>query len=210
MKTAFKWIISGICYIISILFPYKLRAALGRAASRLRSYWLRRELGCCSRTVIIGKRPLLHGMKCISIGDSTFVGDYVTLTAWPEYAVSGNPGISIGSGCTIGAFNHITAVNRIVIGDNVLTGKWVSITDNNHGDLSPESADIPPLKRVVTSKGPVVIGNNVWIGDKATILPDVTIGDGAVIGANSVVTKDVPPYAVVAGNPAVIIKTVKP
>ena len=60
--------------------------------------------------------------------------------------------------------------------------------------------------RPVVSKGSVIIGNNVWIGDKATILPNVTIGDGAVIAANSVVTKDVPAYSVVAGNPAKVIK----
>ena len=63
-----------------------------------------------------------------------------------------------------------------------------------------------PLERPITSKGPVVIGNNVWIGDKATILPGVTIGDGAVIAANAVVTKDVPAYSVVGGNPARVIK----
>ena len=53
----------------------------------------------------------------------------------------------------------------------------------------------------------VIIGNNVWIGDKATILPGVKIGDGCIIAANTVVTKDVPPYSVVAGNPGVILKT---
>lgn len=52
----------------------------------------------------------------------------------------------------------------------------------------------------------MIIGNNVWIGDKATILPNVSIGNGAIIAANSVVTKDVPEYCIVAGNPAKIIK----
>lgn len=71
------------------------------------------------------------------------------------------------------------------------------------------SCPLPPLFRPLFSKGPVIIGKNVWIGDKATILPGVTIGDGSIIGANSVVTKDVPAYSVVAGNPAKIIKTIK-
>ena len=53
----------------------------------------------------------------------------------------------------------------------------------------------------------MVIGNDVWIGDKATILPGVTIGDGAVVAANAVVTKDVPPYSIVGGNPARVIKS---
>lgn len=93
-----------------------------------------------------------------------------------------------------------------MIGDNCLTGKWVTITDNSHGETDYDSLLLPPNKRNITSKGPIVVGNNVWIGDKATILPGVTIGDGAVIAANAVVTKDVPAYCVVGGNPAKIIK----
>ena len=177
-----------------------------RVASRLRSYWVRRHFAHCSNNVLLGKRPVLHGMKCISIGDSTFIGDYVTLTAWPESAVSHETGIVIGSGCSIGDFNHISAINRIVIGNNLLTGKWVSIIDNSHGLSDYDNLKLPPLERNVTSKGPIVIGDNVWIGDKVSILPGVNIGDGAVIGANSVVTKDVPPYTIVAGVPAQIKK----
>ena len=56
------------------------------------------------------------------------------------------------------------------------------------------------------NRGDTVIGNDVWIGQKATILPGIHIGDGAIVGANSVVTKDVPPYALVAGNPATVKK----
>ena len=88
----------------------------------------------------------------------------------------------------------------------MLTGKWVSITDNSHGEPDKDTLGMRPQQRPITSKGPVVIGNNVWIGDKATILPGVTIGDGAVIAANAVVTKDVPAYSVVGGNPAKVIK----
>lgn len=63
-----------------------------------------------------------------------------------------------------------------------------------------------PISRKLYSKGAVTIGKNVWIGDKATILPNVTVGEGAVIAANAVVTKSVPPYCVVAGNPAKIVR----
>lgn len=113
--------------------------------------------------------------------------------------------MKIGSHCSFGAYNHITCANRVIIGDNCLTGKWVTITDNSHGETDSDSLHLSPTKRPITSKGPVVIGNNVWIGDKATILPGVTIGDGAVIAANAVVTKDVPKYSVVGGNPARIL-----
>ncbi len=108
-----------------------------------------------------------------------------------------------------GSYNHITCTNRIEIGDDLLTGKWVTITDNSHGNTDWDSLKIAPIKRDVVSKGPVKIGNNVWIGEKATILPGVTIGDGVVVAANAVVTKDVPSYCVVAGNPAKVIKCQK-
>lgn len=66
-----------------------------------------------------------------------------------------------------------------------------------------------PLCRPVTSNGPIVIGKNVWCGEKATILSGVTIGDGAIIGANSVVTKDVPPFSIAAGSPAKVIYSIR-
>lgn len=121
-----------------------------------------------------------------------------------------SPKIKIGSNCHFGAFNHITAINSIEIGDNLLTGKNVTITDNSHGSTDFEHLSIEPILRPLVSKGPVKIGNNVWIGDKATILPNVTIGDGAVIAANAVVTKDIPAYCVAAGNPAKVIKNGSP
>ncbi len=122
---------------------------------------------------------------------------------------SDRPFLKIGSHCCFGAYNHITCANKIIIGDYCLTGKWVTITDNSHGNTDWDSLQIPPIKRPITSKGAVVVGNNVWIGDKTTILPGVTIGDGVVVAANAVVTKDIPPYSVVGGNPAKIIKNNK-
>ncbi|MPN45551.1 2,3,4,5-tetrahydropyridine-2,6-dicarboxylate N-acetyltransferase [bioreactor metagenome] len=97
----------------------------------------------------------------------------------------------------------------IKIGDNVLTGSKILITDNSHGQSQPNDIDIPPIKRSLYSKGPVIIENNVWIGEKSTILAGVTIGTGAIVAANSVVTKDVPAFAVVAGTPAKIVKLIK-
>ena len=149
------------------------------------------------------------GEDCISIGEGTHIGEHCILTAWKTTCAGGDfhPEIFIGKGCCFGEYNHITSTNKIVIGDNLLTGRWVTITDNSHGETDYETLQQPPLMRLVTSKGPVIIGNNVWIGDKATILPNVTIGDGAVIAANSVVTKNVPAYSVAAGNPAKVIKS---
>lgn len=151
------------------------------------------------------------GEDCISIGDGTHIAEHCVLTAWKTTCAGGDfhPEIVIGKNCDFGAWNHISATNSIRIGDNLLTGKWVTITDNSHGSTDAETLQSPPLTRKMVSKGAVVIGKNVWIGDKATILPGVMIGDGAVIAANSVVTKDVAPYSVVAGNPARVVKGVK-
>lgn len=151
-----------------------------------------------------------RGEQYIFIGDGTIIGNNCIITAWDKTSSGNtfNPNITIGQNCNIGEFNHITSINKIIIGDNLLTGRWVTISDNNHGDISFEDLQIPPLLRHETSKGPVIIGNNVWIGDKSTILSNVKIGDGVIVGANSVVTKDIPAYSVVGGNPAKIIKQI--
>lgn len=150
---------------------------------------------------------ITHDPQCISIGDGSYFCHHAILTAWCEYQGQVfQPDIHIGKRAYVGEYSHITAINRISIGDNLLTGRWVTITDNGHGDSDYESLLIPPIDRQLCSKGGITIGNNVWIGDKATILAGVTIGDGAIIAANAVVTKDVPAYSIAAGNPAKIIK----
>lgn len=119
------------------------------------------------------------------------------------------PEMIIGNNVSLGEYSHVTCANKVVLGDSLVTGRFVLITDNGHGQSLPEELELSPLARQTYSKGPVIIGKNVWIGDKASILPGVTIGDGAVIGANAVVTKDVPAYTVVGGNPAKVVKQIR-
>ena len=114
--------------------------------------------------------------------------------------------ITIGDNSHIGDNVHITAINKVSIGNNVLTGRWVTITDNSHGQFSSTELQVSPEERKLYSKGPVVIEDNVWISDKVTICPGVTIGKGSVIGANSVVTKSIPPYSLAVGIPAKVVK----
>jgi acetyltransferase-like isoleucine patch superfamily enzyme len=95
-----------------------------------------------------------------------------------------------------------------VLGNGVLTGRWLTITDNSHGKIDSESFLVPPVKRFLYSPGAVLVDENVWIGDKVTILPNVHIGKNVIIGANAVVTKDIPANCVAAGNPAKIIKVI--
>jgi len=112
----------------------------------------------------------------------------------------------IGDNCSIGEYAQITAINKITIGDGLLTGRYVYIGDNSHGGLSREEAIVPPVRRKLKSKAEIKIGRNVWIGDKVTILGGVSIGDNAIVGANSVVTKDVPSNCVAVGMPARVVK----
>ena len=152
----------------------------------------------------------LLGQKYISIGNNSNISSNVQLTAWDKYQGQRFlPEIIIGDNCSIGEGAHITAINKIQLGNNVLLGKKVLITDNAHGESSVELLDIAPNHRPLSSKGPVIIEDNVWIGEKASIMPGVRIGKGVIVAANSVVTKDVPSYCVVAGIPAKIVKYIK-
>lgn len=197
-----------------IFLPYKSIVRREEFFAILRGAWLSKYFKRIGKRVYFYRPGSLKGMENISIGENTGFEKDLYLTAWTSYeTIDGkqefSPSIEIGSHCHFGAWNHITAINRIVIGDGCLTGKWVTITDNSHGDLDSESLYVRPILRALRSKGPVFIGNNVWIGDKVTILPGVTVGDRAVIAANAVVTKDVPADCVVAGAPAQIIKNLQ-
>lgn len=152
----------------------------------------------------------LKGMEYISVGKKTRFEKGVILTAWKVPNASNSfPNITIGDNCNINEFNHITACSQITIGDNLLTGRYVYISDNSHGSSKYEELLLHPHKRPLYVKGPVVIGNNVWICEHACVLSGVTIGDGAIIAANAVVTHDVPPYSIAAGVPARVIKCLK-
>ena len=153
---------------------------------------------------------LLKGEKYIRIGDDVTIGQMTQLTAWDRFGDQRfTSQIVIGDGCSIGDGAHITAVDRIELGRNVLTGKYVLITDNAHGDADPALLDIAPNQRPLVSKGPVIIEDNVWIGEKASILSGVRIGRGAIIGAGAVVTKDVPAGCMALGVPAHVVSLEK-
>lgn len=160
-----------------------------------------------SGTKCSGKFHHIVGKPHISIGNHGLFCAGAQLTAWEnsEYDVA----IIIGDDFQIGENAHITAINRVTIGKSFLCGKNILITDNSHGNTTLEDLSLPPANRKLYSKGPVIIGDNVWCGDKVSIMPGVSIGDGAVIASNAVVTKDVPAYCVAAGVPARIIKNTK-
>lgn len=152
------------------------------------------------------------GRKNISFGKNFFAAKHLWLEATVVYKNTHQvfkPKIVIKDNVNIGEFSHISATNYIEIGNNVLMGSKVYITDNNHGIYSGSQQTnpiVPPLYRKLTSDSRVVIGDNVFIGEFVCILPNVKLGEGCIIGANSVVTKDIPEYCIAVGNPAIIIK----
>lgn len=89
------------------------------------------------------------------------------------------------------------------IGDHVMMGEDVTVITRNHRH---DRTDIPMMEQGFEPERPVTIGNDVWIGDRVLLLPGVHIGDGCIIAAGAVVTKDVPPLAIVAGVPAKLIR----
>jgi acetyltransferase-like isoleucine patch superfamily enzyme len=145
----------------------------------------------------------LKNSQYFEIGDNFTAMPGLRLEAWDKYASQHfHPLLKIGNNVCLNWNVHIGVINRIEIGHNVLVGSHVLITDHSHGDTSSAALAMPPIIRPLTSKGSVVIEENVWIGEGACILSGVTIGRGAVIGANAVVTSNVAPGAVIGGIPA--------
>lgn len=201
-------------FFVGQLFAYIYPYSISRKVYLIKKYiytgYISKGFKTFGKSEIHPKARLLVGAKYMSVGDGTSIGKNIQLTAWDIYqGISHKPEIVIGNNVLIGDSAHISAINRIVIGDGVITGKMILITDNAHGKSNSELLDTNPLKRPLFSKGTVLIENNVWIGDKVSIMPNVRIGKGSVIAANSVVTKDVPPYSIVAGIAGRIVKQLR-
>ena len=207
-----KYVLQMIISLWSRFYTYRTSQKLKGFGNYLYTFWISQFLGSVGEKSIIQYPLRLQGGggRSINIGDKTVIHANCILGSWKQYKKKEyNPQIIIGKNCSIGDFCHITAVNKIKIGNSLLTGRFVYIGDNAHGGLSWEEANIPPAHRELKSKGDIVIGDNVWIGDKVTILGGVKIGDNVIIGANSVVTHDIPSNSISSGTPAIIIKQLK-
>lgn len=150
----------------------------------------------------------ITGPKYIHIGKRFCANEDVKIEAWNRYGKQKfKPEIIIGDDVFINSRTHLSATQKMVIGNGVLFGSDVFVCDNNHGRTdSRDELMIRPNQRDLYSKGPISIGDRAWIGDKVVILGGVSIGEGAVVGASSVVTKDIPAYSIAVGNPARVIR----
>ncbi len=170
-------------------------------------FWIEPVLKSVCKSVGKGLRveclPYMRGTGALTLGENVYLSGrscFYFMGGMPEMPeiVVGN-GTFIGNGCTL------SAACRIVIGADCLVSTNVRIHDNDGHPLEPERRLRKEPIRQDEASG-VIIGNNVWIGAHAIVLKGVTIGDHAVIATGAIVTQDVPECAVVAGNPARVVK----
>lgn len=182
---------------------YRLFCWLGK----LYTFLLKGKFGHFGKKSLI--KPVLNSAneKYISIGDNVNIGAFCRITVSTEFGgikckSKNRIRLKIGNSVDIGNNTFISGNNDIEIGDNVIMAPNVFITDHEHGfyDIKKNLHEQP-----LTEDGYVKIEDNVFLGVKSTILKNVIIGEHSVV-ANSVVTKNIPPFCIAAGNPARIIK----
>jgi acetyltransferase-like isoleucine patch superfamily enzyme len=136
----------------------------------------------------------------LEIGSQTLLEPNVWLTA------PGRARIRIGAGCFLNLGVMVAAVELVEIGDHCMFANGCFVTDADHRFDDPVK---PVPWQGFTSKGPTRVGDNVWCGANVVITGGVTVGERCVIGANSVVTADLPPFSVAAGAPAKVLRTIE-
>jgi acetyltransferase-like isoleucine patch superfamily enzyme len=145
--------------------------------------------------------------RYIHIGSHTIIGPGVTLSAGmvPGQRCVTDRVVSIGDRCLIGRGSGIVGHLGVDIGDDVWTGHHVYVTDQNHGYTDPRL----PISRQVQPERPVRIGAGSWLGHGTVVLPGAQIGEHVVIGANSVVTGEIPAFTVAVGAPARVVAKIE-
>jgi len=205
-------------YVCNRVLPFFYESFLGRI-NAIRINQPAKKLRCKGLfKLVVGKdSEILMGNEC-SFGKNVKIEAYSCRKGMRNSSILFSDKFAAGDSSTIRCLNGNIIVGnyvclndfstlysnmgKILIGNNVLIAEDVYITTSNHRF---DSKSLPINKQGLNSKD-VFIGDDVWIGTKAVILPGVKIGRGAVVGAGAVVTKDIPPYCVVGGVPAKIIK----
>ena len=166
-------------------------------------YW-RNKFGSVKSKVKIGHHITFQNPRYLYFGKSVGIGHHTYFLPCTKYAgETFSPKIIIGDNCWIGIRNSFAAIDKVQIGNNVLFAGYVHITDHSHGY---EDNTMPVKKQKLISKGPVIIEDDCWLGFGCEVLSGVHIGKHSIVAARAVVTKDVPAYSIVAGNPARIVK----
>jgi len=192
----------------------------------LRGFYYRLFFKKCAGFLFVGRRCKIRHCHKISTGRTIQIGDQVEINALSrDGVILGNnvsihrntiiectgvirnlgEGLVIGNNMGMSPNCFIQVRGKVTIGNDVMFGPGVSVFSEEHGF---EQVDVPMIAQQETRKG-VQIGDNVWVGTRAVILGGVTIGEGSIIAAGAVVKESVPPYSVVAGIPAKVIRSRK-
>lgn len=153
---------------------------------------------------IIDKGLYGYNLDFVSIGKNLKIKRNWRIECYPYFCHQKlEPHLEIGENVIINYGFTAFVANKIDIGPNCIFAANVTLVSENHG-INPES-DLPYHAQSLTT-GPIFIGEGCWIGQNVVVLPNVNIGAKCVVGANSVVTKDIPPYSIAVGIPAKVIK----
>ncbi|WP_125722339.1 acyltransferase [Flavobacterium ustbae] len=210
MKRLIRVFVEKILFFFHYVFSPNLFKGLNRTYNVLYSIWIRNEFKKSGKGFFVSSPLYLEGGEFISVGMNFGCDQRLRLDALDSFlGEKFTPCIEIGNNVSIQKDCHIGAINKIVIGDNVLIASKVYITDHSHGEITEKSLILAPAQRKLYSKGSVIIEDNVWLGEGVVVLPNVTIGENCIIGANAVVTKSIPKNCVAAGNPARVIREIK-
>jgi acetyltransferase-like isoleucine patch superfamily enzyme len=179
-------------------------SSCGALAAMVRNYLISKKLKV--RRIRIGSRAYLRGLSAIKMGEDFAAAPGLWLEAIIHYNEQTlSPKIIIGDHVRLSQSVHIAATHCIEIGDNVLMGSKVTVTDHNHGQYSLGEQSSPhtaPALRQLDSDRRVLIARNVWLGDGVVVTAGASIGEGCIIGANSVVQGAIPAFTIATGAPA--------
>ena len=207
LYTIFSFIAYSSGYFIYFLFPLKVCILYRILQGKFYTGFYKNRFKFLGGKSVIYPLRAYRKLSNVVIGHHTLIEKDALIRCFQNNRGSEGK-IIIGNYVEIGLNANISSCEMITIGDGVLMGRNVMINDNSHGYTNNrENLALPPKERPIVSKGSIIINNNVWIGENVVILGKVTIGEGVIIGANSVVTKDIPAFSIVAGCPATIIKS---
>lgn len=189
----------------------------------MRGLWWRPRLGSAAGPLFVGRGVRIWHPRRLSVGRSVTLedhvhidalsrrgvrlGDNVTIAKFTIIEATGvishlGEGFEMGDNSSLGDYCFVGAAGGVRIGRNVLVGQRVSFHSENHRF---ERTDVPIKEQGVTRRG-IVVEDDCWLGAGSILLDGVTVGRGSVVAAGSVVTRDVPPYSVVAGVPAKVMR----
>ena len=181
-----------------------LYRSTGRLVAKLFSLGCSGAFHSFGRHTVIQPPIRLGGEARIAIGDDVFIGPRCWLQVLPDPTASADSvALRIGSGTSVVGDCVFSAAASITIGERVLFARGVYVSDHSHR-FEREGSAI--LDQGIDRLQPVRIEDGAWLGEHVVVCPGVTIGRGSVVGANSVVTRDVPARAVAAGAPARVIR----